>query len=203
MPVILDYLCPECEEHSNNLKLTLDQQGINYKIDPMIVRGPDHYSKTVFEIIYTNAQNKSLAVCGGGRYDGLTSQMGDVKTAGAGFGMGLERVLMIMSEQGLDFARPEPAQLFIASMGAQAAAKALKLACILRSAGVKAESDHSGRSIKAQLKYANKLEFKNVLVIGEDELNNGIYRLKNMSSGEEQAIKENELINYFTEKGSR
>lgn len=117
--------------------------------------------------------------------------------------MGLERVLMIMSEQGLDFARPEPAQLFIASMGAQAAAKALKLACILRSAGVKAESDHSGRSIKAQLKYANKLEFKNVLVIGEDELNNGIYRLKNMSSGEEQAITENELINYFTEKGSR
>ena len=203
VPVILDYLCPECEEHFNNLKLTLDQLGINYKIDPMIVRGLDYYSKTVFEIIYTNAQNESLTVCGGGRYDGLTSQMGDVKTAGAGFGMGLERVLMIMSEQGLDFARPEPAQLFIASMGAQAAAKALKLACILRSAGVKADSDHSGRSIKAQLKYANKLEFKNVLVIGEDELNNGIYRLKNMSSGEEQAIKENELINYFTEKGSR
>ena len=203
VPVILDYLCPECEEHFNNLKLTLDQLGINYKIDLMIVRGLDYYSKTVFEIIYTNAQNESLTVCGGGRYDGLTSQMGDVKTAGAGFGMGLERVLMIMSEQGLDFARPEPAQLFIASMGAQAAAKALKLACILRSAGVKAESDHSGRSIKAQLKYANKLEFKNVLVIGEDELNNGIYRLKNMSSGEEQAIKENELINYFTEKGSR
>ncbi len=203
VPVILDYLCPECEEHFNNLKLTLDQLGINYKIDPMIVRGLDYYSKTVFEIIYTNAQNESLTVCGGGRYDGLTSQMGDVKTAGAGFGMGLERVLMIMSEQGLDFAKPEPAQLFIASMGARAAAKALKLACILRSAGVKAESDHSGRSIKAQLKYANKLEFKNVLVIGEDELNNGIYRLKNMSSGEEQAIKENELINYFTEKGSR
>ena len=105
MPVILDYLCPECGEHSNNLKLTLDQQGINYKIDPMIVRGPDHYSKTVFEIIYTNAQNKSLAVCGGGRYDGLTSQMGDVKTAGAGFGMGLERMLKIMSEHRLNFAR--------------------------------------------------------------------------------------------------
>ncbi len=105
VPVILDYLCPECGEHSNNLKLTLDQQGINYKIDPMIVRGPDHYSKTVFEIIYTNAQNKSLAVCGGGRYDGLTGRMGDVKTAGAGFGMGLERMLKIMSEHRLNFAR--------------------------------------------------------------------------------------------------
>ena len=92
-------------KHFNNLKLTLDQLGINYKIDPMMVRGPDHYSKTVFEIIYTNAQNESLAVCGGGRYDGLTSQMGDVKTAGAGFGMGLERVLKIMSEPRADFAR--------------------------------------------------------------------------------------------------
>ena len=105
MPIILDYLCPECEEHFNNLKLTLDQLGINYKIDPMIVRGLDYYSKTVFEIIYTNAQNKSLAVCGGGRYDGLASRMGDVKTAGAGFGMGLERMLKIMSEHRLNFAR--------------------------------------------------------------------------------------------------
>ena len=80
--------------------------------------------------------------------------------------MGLERVLMVMSEKGLDFNKPEPARLFIASMGAQAAARALKLACLLRASGIKAEADHSGRSVKAQLKYANKLEFKNVLVIG-------------------------------------
>lgn len=203
VPIVLDFLCSECKEHFNNLKYALDQLEINYKIDPMIVRGLDYYSKTVFEIIYTNAQNESLTVCGGGRYDGLTRQMGDVQTPGAGFGMGLERVLMIMAEQGLDFNKPEPAQLFIASMGALAAAKALKLACILRSAGIKAESDHSGRSVKAQLKYANKLGFKNILVIGEDELNNGIYRLKNMNSGEEQILREAELIKYFTNKGEQ
>lgn len=117
--------------------------------------------------------------------------------------MGLERVLMVMSEKGLDFNKPEPARLFIASMGAQAAARALKLACLLRASGIKAEADHSGRSVKAQLKYANKLEFKNVLVIGEDELSNGVYRIKNMSSGEEQTVAENELINYFTKEGNR
>lgn len=203
VPVILDYLCSECEEHFRNLKIALTELQIAYKVDPMIVRGLDYYSKTVFEIIYTNSQNESLTVCGGGRYDGLTKQMGDIQTPGAGFGMGLERVLMVMSEKGLDFNKPEPAQLFIASMGAQAAARALKLACLLRASGIKAEADHSGRSVKAQLKYANKLEFKNVLVIGEDELSNGVYRIKNMSSGEEQTVAENELINYFTKEGNR
>ncbi len=203
VPVILDYLCSECEEHFRNLKMTLTELQIAYKVDPMIVRGLDYYSKTVFEIIYTNSQNESLTVCGGGRYDGLTKQMGDIQTPGAGFGMGLERVLMVMSEKGLDFNKPEPARLFIASMGAQAAARALKLACLLRASGIKAEADHSGRSVKAQLKYANKLEFKNVLVIGEDELSNGVYRIKNMSSGEEQTVAENELINYFTKEGNR
>ena len=128
--------------------------------------------------------------------------MGDVQTAGAGFGMGMERVLMIMAEKGLDFDQPEPAELFIAAMGAKAAARALKLACLLRSAGIKAEADHSGRSVKAQLKYANKLAFKNVLVIGEDELSSGIYRLKNMNIGEECDLNEEELINYFIQKGS-
>ena len=202
VPVILDYLCSNCSEHFNNLKLTLNELGISYNIDPMIVRGLDYYSKTVFEIIYTNDRNESLTVCGGGRYDGLTKQMGDVQTAGAGFGMGLERVLMIMAEKGLDFDQPEPAELFIAAMGAKAAARALKLTCLLRSAGRKAETDHSGRSVKAQLKYANKLAFKNVLVIGEDELSSGIYRLKNMNTGEECDLNEEELINYFIQKGS-
>lgn len=202
VPVVLDYLCSNCSEHFNNLKLALNELGISYNIDPMIVRGLDYYSKTVFEIIYTNARNESLTVCGGGRYDGLTKQMGDVQTAGAGFGMGLERVLMIMAEKGLDFDQPEPAELFIAAMGAKAAARALKLTCLLRSAGIKAETDHSGRSVKAQLKYANKLAFKNVLVIGEDELSSGIYRLKNMNTGEECDLNEEELINYFIQKGS-
>lgn len=202
VPVILDYLCSNCSEHFNNLKLALNELGISYNIDPMIVRGLDYYSKTVFEIIYTNDRNESLTVCGGGRYDGLTKQMGDVQTAGAGFGMGLERVLMIMAEKGLDFDQPEPAELFIAAMGAKAAARALKLTCLLRSAGIKAETDHSGRSVKAQLKYANKLAFKNVLVIGEDELSSGIYRLKNMNTGEECDLNEEELINYFIQKGS-
>lgn len=202
VPVILDYLCSNCSEHFNNLKLALNELGISYNIDPMIVRGLDYYSKTVFEIIYTNARNESLTVCGGGRYDGLTKQMGDVQTAGAGFGMGLERVLMIMAEKGLDFDQPEPAELFIAAMGAKAAARALKLTCLLRSAGIKAEADHSGRSVKAQLKYANKLAFKNVLVIGEDEMSSGIYRLKNMNTGEECDLNEEELINYFIQKGS-
>ena len=202
VPVILDYLCSNCSEHFNNLKLTLNELGISYNIDPMIVRGLDYYSKTVFEIIYTNDRNESLTVCGGGRYDGLTKQMGDVQTAGAGFGMGLERVLMIMAEKGLDFDQPEPAELFIAAMGAKAAARALKLTCLLRSAGITAETDHSGRSVKAQLKYANKLAFKNVLVIGEDELSSGIYRLKNMNTGEECDLNEEELINYFIQKGS-
>lgn len=202
VPVILDYLCGECEEHFGNLKAALEEMGINYKINPMIVRGLDYYSKTVFEIIYTNSNNEKLTVCGGGRYDGLTRQMGDIEVSGAGFGMGMERVLMIMTEKGLELSQPEPAELFIASMGAKAAARALKLACLLRASGIKAETDHSGRSIKAQLKYANKLNYKNVMVIGDNELSGGIYKIKNMSSGEEKEITENELVKEFTKKGS-
>ncbi len=186
-PIILDHLCTECAEHFEGLKLRLDTMGINYEVNPRIVRGLDYYTKTVFEFI-TDTIGAQGTVCGGGRYDGLTETLGGAPTPGLGFAMGLERLLMVMEAAGVDIATPPPCDVYFIPMGESGVLKAVELCTELRRVGLRAECDLMGRSIKAQMKYANKLGARYTMVLGEDELKDGKAQLKNMDSGETQPI---------------
>lgn len=192
-PSILDNLCDECKTHFENLKRYLDATGIKYEVDSRIVRGLDYYTKTVFEIITkvpgeNGKPDSELTVCGGGRYDGLVEQVGGPKCAGIGFGMGTERLIMVMKQQGV---QPEPPRLydaFIVTMGDDARVEGIKLARELRANGIKCDIDHAARSMKAQFKYANKLGAPVVAVIAGDELAQGVVKIKDMAKSEEHTI---------------
>lgn len=178
-PMILDYLCEECEDHFGDLKKYLDALGIAYKVDPLIVRGLDYYSKTVFEII-----NDGITVCGGGRYDYLIEQIDGPSTPAMGFGMGMERLILTMEQNNITIPVEPFIDLYVGSMGDSAKLKSMQLVNSLRQKGMKCESDHMDRSVKAEMKYANKIGARYTLVIGEDELNTGKAKLKRMSDGE-------------------
>ena len=192
-PSILDNLCDECKTHFENLKRYLDAMGIKYEVDSRIVRGLDYYTKTVFEIITkvpgeNGKPDSELTVCGGGRYDGLVEQVGGPKCAGIGFGMGTERLIMVMKQQGV---QPEPPRLydaFIVTMGDDARVEGIKLARELRANGIKCDIDHAARSMKAQFKYANKLGAPVVAVNAGDELAQGVVKIKDMAKSEEHTI---------------
>ena len=183
-PVILDYLCEECSSHFTKLKKYLDIAGISYIVDPKIVRGLDYYTKTVFEFITTEIGAQGT-VCGGGRYDGLIEQLGGHHTPALGFGMGLERLLLVMDKQGCDFLAPKKCDIYFATMGEPALEKAMKLSAQLREYGYFAEFDLMQRGLKAQMKYANKIGAAFTMVLGDNELAEGTAKLKEMKSGEE------------------
>lgn len=183
-PLMIDYLCDECKEHFETLKSYLDGMGIKYKIDPKIVRGLDYYTKTVFEFITTSIGAQGT-VCGGGRYDGLIAEMGGNPTPALGFAMGLERLIMTMEKQGCEFIAPAGCDIYIGAMGSAAQAKAVSLVKQLRDEGYHAECDVMGRGVKAQMKYANKIGAAFSMILGDNELESGCAKLKNMQSGEE------------------
>lgn len=183
-PVISDYLCDECRDHQSVLLSLLDGMGVRYEKDPRLVRGLDYYTKTVFEITSESIGSQS-AVCGGGRYDGLVEEIGGPHTPGVGFGLGMERLLLLLENTGYQMEKPVRYDLYIASMGEAAEERAFLLATALRKLGVKVEIDHIGRSVKAQIKYADKVGARYVLVLGEDELTKNEGKLKRMSDGEE------------------
>lgn len=186
-PVILDYLCEECSEHFAKLKKYLDNAGIAYTVDPKIVRGLDYYTKTVFEFITTEIGAQGT-VCGGGRYDGLIEQLGGQHTPALGFGMGIERLLLVMDKQKCDYLSPKKCDIYFASMGDAALEKAMELTRGLREYGYCAEYDLMGRGIKAQMKYANKIGAVYTVVLGDNELADGKAKLKEMESGKETEI---------------
>ena len=186
-PVILDYLCDECSDHFSKLKKYLDNMGISYTIDPKIVRGLDYYTKTVFEFITTEIGAQGT-VCGGGRYDGLIEQLGGQHTPALGFGMGLERLLLVMDKQNCSYLEPKKCDIYFATMGDAALEKAMELTTQLREFGYYAEYDLMGRGLKAQMKYANKLGAAFTMVLGDNELNDNKAKLKEMESGEETLI---------------
>ena len=183
-PVISDYLCDDCRDHQNQLLKLLDGMGIRYVIDPRLVRGLDYYTKTVFEITSESIGSQS-AVCGGGRYDGLVEEIGGPHTPAVGFGLGMERLLLVLENTGFAIEKPVRYDLYIASMGQEAEERAFLLANGLRKLGSKVEIDHIGRSVKAQLKYADKVGARYVLVLGGDEMAKGEAKLKRMSDGQE------------------
>lgn len=203
-PVILDYLCEECNNHFEKLQSYLKAMNIEFSIDPKIVRGLDYYTKTVFEFV-TNDIGAQGTVCGGGRYDGLITELGGSPTPALGFGMGLERLLLTMENQGCDFMIPATCDLYIAPMDDNAIIKAMQLTQELRSMGYQAEYDLMHRGIKAQMKYANKINASFVMVLGGNELESGVAKLKYMETGEQIEISlddkffetfENNMINY-------
>ncbi len=186
-PLMLHYLCEDCKQHFEGVQERLKAVGISYQINPKIVRGLDYYTKTVFEFV-SNDLGAQSTVCGGGRYDGLVEQMGGASTPGLGFGIGLERLLLILKAQGIEIPKPAPCDLYLASIGEQAQIKACSLAEQLRQEGFRVECDLMNRSIKAQMKYANKIGANMSMVLGESELETGKANLKLMKTGEQHEI---------------
>lgn len=187
-PVMLDYLCDDCKTHFEGVKAHLNAAGISYTINPRIVRGLDYYTRTVFEFISTDI-GAQATVCGGGRYDGLVGQMGGGELPSLGFAMGMERLLMVMEKAGLPFPPAKTPDVYIAPMGERAQILATTLCKSLRDEGFAAITDICGRSVKAQMKYANKIGASYSLVLGDSEVDSGAAKLKDMQTGEETEIK--------------
>ena len=186
-PLIIDYLCEECSGHFEKLKKYLTNLGIDYKVNPKIVRGLDYYTKTVFEFVTTEIGAQGT-VCGGGRYDGLIEQLGGQHVPALGFGMGIERLLLVMDKQNCAYLSPKKCDIYFATMGDAALEKAMEFAGQLREYGFYAEYDLMGRGLKAQMKYANKIGAAFTMVLGDNELEEKKARLKDMESGEEKEI---------------
>lgn len=186
-PKITDFLCEECREHFATFRGALDAMGVEYIVDPTIVRGLDYYTKTVFEFITTDIGAQGT-VCAGGRYDGLIEQLGGQAVPALGFGMGLERLILTMEHQGCEFLEPSRCELYIAPMDEAARPEAMRLAMILRQSGSRVEYDLANRTFKAQMKYADKLGANYLLVLGSDELATKQAKLKNMKTGEQIPI---------------
>ena len=186
-PHTLDYVCDECRAHMDRLRGYLDAVNIPYEMDPMLVRGLDYYTRTVFEIV-SGAAGAQGTLCGGGRYDGLVKQIGGPEVAAVGFGLGIERLLLYLDQLGVEIPKPEPVDVLIFGMGDAERQKAFELVNGLRKLGFSADTDHVGRSVKANFKYAGKTEAKHVLVIGENELKTGKGNIKEMATGEQTEV---------------
>ncbi len=183
-PHTVDYLCDDCKAHFDGLKRTLELTGIDYTVDTRIVRGLDYYSRTVFEFVSKDI-GAQATVCGGGRYDGLVKTLGGPELAGLGFGSGIERLLMVMDALGIETPCDDRPDIFVAGAGAESEDTLRRLVWGLRRVGVAAEADTTGRSLKAQMKYADKLGARYTLIIGATEIENGSAMIKNMSTGEQ------------------
>ena len=183
-PKTVDHLCEGCNEKFELLKSALTAMGIDYVVDSSIVRGLDYYTGAVFEFIAEGIGAQST-VCGGGRYDGLVESLGGPKLSGLGFGMGITRLILAMKEAGLDNIEEAKPRLYIASLGDKALLSALSITERLRRLGVFVECDTMGRSLKAQMKYANKLGAKYTLIIGDSEVETGVAKLRDMETGEQ------------------
>ena len=193
-PKMSDYLCDDCRKDFEDLKSYLDAMGIEYVVDPSIVRGLDYYTKTAFEFITTKIGAQGT-VCGGGRYDHLIEEVGGPDMPGVGFGLGKERLLMLMDACGHDFGAAPAPQLFLAWIGDDAKLYALTLLHELREKGIRAEMDTRERNLKGQMKYANKLGAAYTAIIGGDEVASGEITLKNMSTSEQTKVSRGDLAN--------
>lgn len=192
-PNMVDYLCDDCKAAFEDVQKNLDAMGIEYVVDPRIVRGLDYYTKTAFEFV-TNSNGTQGTVCGGGRYDHLIEEIGGPPIPGVGFGLGIERLLMLMEERGVEIPQPEPPKAFIAVMGDDAKAFGLKLLRDLRNKGVKAEMDTLARNIKGQFKYADRLGAQYTVVIGDNELSEGVVSIKEMATSQQRQVKLADLL---------
>ena len=192
-PKVLDFLCEECETHFKRVQKYLNAMEIEYVVNPTIVRGLDYYTKTVFEFVSENIGAQGT-VCGGGRYDGLIKELGGNPLPACGFGMGIERLKLLLDTT--DFALPDPYRptLYIAPAAPDYSTEALRITDVLRREGVRTLTDVSARSLKAQMKYANKIRAQFTMVLGEDEIAAKTAALKNMDTGETATISLNDPV---------
>jgi histidyl-tRNA synthetase len=196
-PLLTEHICPECAAHFAEVKMLLDAAALPYTIDPRLVRGLDYYQKTAFEVLAAGlgAQN---AVCGGGRYDGLVEEIGGPRTPGSGFALGLERLVSLLELSGKLPATEEPLLVNVAAVGAEALPQAFALLCDLRRQGIRALIGVQGRSLKSQVKYADRVGAAFVIFLGAEELEQGVVRLRNMGTGEEKLVSPADLLSHLT-----
>lgn len=195
-PKILDYLCGECSSHFETVKELLTAQGLKFTVNPDIVRGLDYYTKTVFEFVSTDIGAQGT-VCGGGRYDNLLEELGGTSVPAIGFAAGIERLMLLMDNTGVEFPPENKPLIYLAGMDRAARTAAFKIAIELRNQGICAEIDHMDRSLKAQFKYADKIGARFVAVIGENELQTGEAIIKRMSDGLQTAVKFDDICAYL------
>ncbi|MFH1453843.1 MAG: histidine--tRNA ligase [Armatimonadota bacterium] len=196
---LIDYLCEECSEHFSKVKSYLDKMSIPYKIDPLIVRGLDYYTKTVFEVI-SDSLGAHSTLCGGGRYDGLIKELGGKDTPAVGFGAGIERAILVMESAGVNIPAQDKPDVFIVVIGDGAFSKAVDVLYGLRSAGISADMDYEQKGVKSQFKQANNMNARYCLVIGEDEIKKGAYVLKDMGKSLQEEISADNTVNMLKSK---
>ena len=196
--MMIDNLCDSCRTAFEDLKANLDAMGMEYTVNPLIVRGLDYYTKTAFEFVSTGIGAQST-VCGGGRYDHLIEEIGGPEVPGVGFGLGIERLLLLMEENGYVIPEPDRTDVFIAFMGDQAKREGLSILHRLRQAGVRGEMDTLARKVKGQFKYANHLHAKYTVMIGDEEIEKGIVQLKDMDAHAQQEVRLEDLIDTIRE----
>ncbi len=198
-PMMLDYLCDECSTAFTELQKNLTAMKIPFTVDPGIVRGLDYYTKTAFEFV-SNKIGAQGTVCGGGRYDNLIEEVGGPSIPGVGFGLGIERLLLVMEESGVVIPKPEGADVLIAFMGERGKAYGLGLMRELRALGIRTEMDVLARNLKGQLKYADRIDVKYTVVVGDNELDTGMLLLKDMRNSEQREVKMEEIKDVLIEK---
>lgn len=198
-PRILDYICDDCKAHMTELESLLKRGGIEYVINPNIVRGLDYYTKTVFEFV-TTALGSQGTVCGGGRYNHLVESVGGKPTPCVGFGLGLERLLMLLDSIGVNIENDDRPDIFVISQNQVLTDKCRDVVMMLRKNGIAADTDNTGRSLKAQFRYADKLAAKYVVVIGDTEASTGVVTVKKFADGTSEQTTIDNLVNYILEK---
>lgn len=194
VPLMLDHICDECRVDFEKLKDSLNSMGVEFIVDPKIVRGLDYYTKTAFEII-SNEIGAQATVCGGGRYNGLIEQLGGPSMAGIGFAMGVERLILTLENNNIEIPSESELDVFIISLGEKSKEESVKILQQLRKAGIISDKDYLDRSMKAQFKYANKRKCRYCLIVGDDEIEKGICSFKNMETGEQIEININNVAN--------
>lgn len=198
-PRILDYICDDCKAHMTELESLLKRGGIEYVINPNIVRGLDYYTKTVFEFV-TTALGSQGTVCGGGRYNHLVESVGGKPTPCVGFGLGLERLLMLLDSIGVNIENDDRPDIFVISQNQGLTDKCRDVVMMLRKNGIAADTDNTGRSLKAQFRYADKLAAKYVVVVGDTEASTGVVTVKKLADGTSEQTTIDNLVNYILEK---
>ena len=198
VPELSENLCEECQDHFHHVKEYLTAAGEKFTLNPRLVRGLDYYTKTAFEVQYTPLGSQS-AVAGGGRYDGLVEELDGPHTPAVGFAMGMERLLLALEKQGLLPEQQQEDSVFVVALGEMAQKEAFRITNTLRNAYVKAEMEGSGKSMKSQMKYANKINAKYVIIIGDNELAEGKVILKYMDTSEQETVSLAEITNRITE----
>jgi histidyl-tRNA synthetase len=193
-PRTINYLDDECRIHFNELQGLLTELNIPFEIDTSIVRGLDYYTKTVFELV----NKDGFTLCGGGRYDNLIHEIDEKQDIpSVGFGMGIERILYFLDKEGIELSKEPVPEIYVGILGSDAKIAAYKVVNELRKNGIIVETDYMDRSVKAQMKYANKIGAKNTVIIGADELSNNLVKIKNMENGEQTEITLDKIVSYF------